>query len=516
MKRLCFVAILAVILSFTHLGAAEAPRHGGRLVFGLRNDLSTLNPFIRTQSSNFYIRGLVYEALLDYDKDGKQVPALAESWKASSDGKTYTFKLRSGVKFHDGREMTAADVKWCIEYAMDPENRATGLVPLKDVQAVSAADKLTVEIVLKKPDATFLSTISSIRPFPIVPKESVPRGGGRIQSAPPGTGPFVLKDYKAAREITLARHPDYWQKGLPYLDEIILKPVEDEQVRFASLRAGDLNMIERTPYSFISRIVKGEYPQLKTAVAKYAGYRRLLFNVAAPPFNNVKLRQAVRYALDKRKYIEGAFWGLGETTDQLMPKDSPWYVKLPEIKRDVAKVKALLKEAGGADFEAELLGLKSEEEELQVLQQLISSAGIKTKVTILENVARRARESSGDFMIVFSGSDIPNDPGEEYPAEFGCSEEEVKAKKWGENSSGYCNREFDRLVEEAGRILDSKRRYELYAKATRILHDEAPEIPLALVPRYYTYHQKFRGFETDSDGRFNMTTSGLSRTWVIP
>jgi peptide/nickel transport system substrate-binding protein len=315
----------------------------------------------------------------------------------------------------------------------------------------------------------------------------------------------------------LLRHAEYWQKGVPYLDELILKPAEDEQVRFASLRAGDLNMIERTPYSVISRIVKGEYPQLKTSVAKYAGYRRLLFNVAAPPFKNLKLRQAVHYALDKGKYIEGAFWGLGEATDQLMPKDSSWHVKLPEVKRDVAKVKTLLKEAGvAADFEAELLGLKSEEEELQVLQQLLSSAGIKTKVAILENAARRARESTGDFMIVISGSDIPNDPGEEYPSEFGCNEEEVKTKKRGENSSGYCNRELDRLLDEAGRILDPKRRYELYAKATRILHDEVPQIPLVLVPRYFTFHQKFRGFETDVDGRLNMTTGGLSRTWIAP
>jgi ABC-type transport system substrate-binding protein len=192
MKRLSFLAALAAVLSSICLDAAEAPRHGGRLVFGLRNDLSTLNPFIRTQSSNFYIRGLVYEALLDYDKDGKQIPALAETWKASNDGKTYAFKLRSGVKFHDGREMTAADVKWSIEYAMNPENRATGLVPLKEVQSVKTTDKLSLEIALKKPDAAFPSTMSSIRPFPVVPKDSVPRAGGKILSAPPGTGPFVL------------------------------------------------------------------------------------------------------------------------------------------------------------------------------------------------------------------------------------------------------------------------------------------------------------------------------------
>jgi ABC-type transport system substrate-binding protein len=421
------------------------------------------------------------------------------------------------VKFHDGKEMTAEDVKWSIEYAMDPQNRATGLVSLKGVQAVQVRDKLVVEVVLKEIDATFVSTISSIRAFPVVPRESVARAGGKVLSAPPGTGPFVLKEHKAGREILFVRHKDYWQKGVPYLDEVVMKPVEEEQVRFASVRAGDLDIIERTPYAVVGKLLKGEYPQLTTTVAKYAGYSRILFNAASPPFNNVKLRQAVRYALDRQKYIEGAFWGLGEPTDQLMPKETPWHVKLPEVKRDVAKVKALLKEAGvGADFEVEFMGPKSEEAKMQVLQQQLSSAGVKTKLLLVDNAARRSRESAGDFMLVWSGSDIPNDPGEEYPAEFGCNEEGVKAKKRGINASGYCNREFDRLVEEAGKIFDPKRRYELYAKAARILHDEIPDIPLAMVPRFYTHQQKVRGFETDWDGRFNLTAGGLSRVWLAP
>jgi peptide/nickel transport system substrate-binding protein len=519
MKRVCFALVFFALPLFSarFIVAAETPVYGGRLTFGIRSDLTSLNPFFRTQSTNINARELAYETLLDTDKSRKLIPALAESWKVSPDGKSYTFRLRKGVKFHNGQEMTAEDVKWSMEYAMDPRNGATGQVPLKKVQTVNVRDRLTIEILLHKPDAIFLSQVSSIRLFPVVPKESISPEKGPLLSVPPGTGPFILKEHRSAREIVFVRHKDYWQKGVPFLDEVVFKPGLEDTVQFASLRAGDLDIIERTPSSVVNDLVKDKFPGLGASFAKYASYRSLLFNTASPPFNNVKLRHAVLYALDKQQFLAGAFWGLGEPADQLMPKESPWHVKLPEVKRDVGKVQMLLKEAGvGSDFQVELLGLKEEQEELQVLQHLLNSAGIKTTVAVLERAARVAREKSGDFMVILRGSNIPNDPGELLAPRFGCNEEEVRTKKRGENSSGFCNREFDRLVEEAGRILDAKRRYELYAKATRIIYNELPDISLVRVPRPYTHRQKVRDFHTDWDGRFNMTTGGVSRVWISP
>ena len=497
------------------LTGAEAPKYGGRLVLAIRNDINGLNPFLRTTSTNVYVRQLVYESLLDFDKKGKLVPSLADSWTISPDGKSYVFKLRNGVKFHDGKELGAEDVKWSVDYAMDPNNGATGLSMLKSVERVTVKDKLTVEIVLKNAHAGFLSMVATIRPFPIVPSRSVPAGKLDLAGFPPGTGPFVFKDYKPAREIAFVRNKEYWRKGFPYLDDLVLKPVLEDQVRFTGVRAGDLDIIERTPYSFIAKILKGEYRDLKTAVAKHAGYRRLLFNVADPPFNDVRLRRAVRSAIDKRKYIDGAFWGLGEPADQLFPGGSPWRVTLPEVKPDPSKVKAMLKETGVAsDWELELIGQKSEEEELQVIHQQLTAAGIRTKVTILERGARVSRESSGDFMMVLSGGDIPNDPAEEFQSEFGCAEEEVKAKKRIENSSGHCNKEVDRLLDTAIKTSDPKQRYELYRKVIQVFHDDVVDIPLAYVPRYFVFQQKVLWFETDSDGRFNMPDGGLSRVWL--
>ena len=510
-----FIWALLLLFPADLLTGAEAPKYGGRLVLAIRNDINGLNPFVRTTSTNVYVRQLVYESLLDFDKHGKLVPALAESWTISADGKSYLFKLRKGVRFHDGKELGAEDVKWSAEYAIDPNNSATGWSMLKSVERVTVKDKLVIEFVLKNPHAAFLSLMATIRPFPIVPSRSLPSGKLDLPAFPPGTGPFAFKDYKPAREITFVRNKNYWRKGLPYLDELALKPVLEDQVRFTAVRAGDLDMIERAPYSFAAKILKGEYRDLKIGEAKSAGYRRLLFNVADAPLNNLRLRQAVRYAVDKKKYIDGAFWGLGEPADQLFPGASPWRVKLPEIKPDPAKVKGLLKDAGIApDFELEVIGQKSEEEELQVLHQQLTSAGIKTKVTILERGARVTRESSGDFMVVLSGGDIPDDPAEEFQSEFGCAEEEVKAKKRTENSSGYCNKEVDRVLETAIQTRDAKQRYELYRKVIQIFHDEVVDIPLAYVPRYFVFQQKVLGFETDADGRFNLPDGGLSRVWL--
>jgi peptide/nickel transport system substrate-binding protein len=511
-------SFLTVLLVAGFSEGAESPRYGGRLVFGLARDITGLNPFVRTRSTNKYVRQIAYETLLDYDTKGNLVPALAESWTISPDGRVYTLRLRRGVKFHNGEELTAEDVRWCAEYAKDPKNTATGVTFLERVQTVSVKDKYTVEIFLKEPQAIFLNLLASVEAsFPVLPKGSVPAAQSNLPSPPPGTGPFEFKSYRTAREIVFARNKNYWQKGLPYLDEIVIKPVEDEQVRFAALRAGDVDMIERTSYAFVKKILNREYPEIRFTEAKHSGFRRLIFNVVNPPFNDLKLRQAVLYALDKKKYLDGAFWGLGEPANHAIPVDNPWYVKLPEAKRDVARVRALLQEAKpGAEFEVEILARRGEEPEIQILREQLTSAGIKTRIALLESAGREARTRAGDFMMVLSGMDVPNDPGDDFAVEYGCNEAEVLAKRRGQNQAGYCNREFDRLMAEAAKVQDPKKRYELYAKALAILNQEIPIISLAFVPRYFSYRQNVRGFTTDGTGRFNTSTSGFSRMWIEP
>jgi ABC-type transport system substrate-binding protein len=411
--------------------------------------------------------------------------------------------------------MTAEDIVWCANYAMNPKVGATGGTQLDRVKSVAALDRYTVRFTLTVSQGSFLSRMASLRPFPVVPRNSIPENAEKFSTYPPGTGPFAFKEWKPERELVLARFRDYWQKGVPYLDELVIKPVSDPTVRFASVRAGDLHMIERTPYVFVKKAESGEVSQIKATPARISGFDRLAFNVAAPPFNNQKLRLAVAYAVDKKRYLEGVYWGYGEPIDQRSYPGSPWFVKLPPMERDPAKVKTLLKEAGvGENFEFEILGRQGAEESYQVLQNQLTNAGFKVKLVVLSGSAYQERTRSGDFQSVLLGGSLAPDPDDIYPAEYVCEEDLVKAKKRRLNYPGYCNPEVDRLLDEAGKITDQKKRYELYAKVTRILNDEMPVLNLALVPRFFAYNQKVKGFVTDAAGRFSTTTFGISHVWL--
>jgi ABC-type transport system substrate-binding protein len=156
-------AFILSLLFVQHLGsveAAEKPKSGGRLIFAMESDVSTMNPFVRMISTDQLMRSLMYETLLDFDIKGGIVPALAESWTISKDGLEYTVKLRSGVKFHNGQEMTPEDVKWSAEYAIEPKNGATGFSLMQGVTSVSIVDKQHIRFRLKEPTAAFLSTLA--------------------------------------------------------------------------------------------------------------------------------------------------------------------------------------------------------------------------------------------------------------------------------------------------------------------------------------------------------------------
>jgi peptide/nickel transport system substrate-binding protein len=418
------------------------------------------------------------------------------------------------VKFHNGKELTSADVKWVVEYAMNPKNGSEGLSYLRGVKNVRMVDPLTIEFGLSEPKPVFLSYLSLLRPFMIVPGGSVPAGSEKVDVFPPGTGPFQFKEARGLGHVVLARNPNYWQKGLPYLDQVVFRTSEDPTVRFTNLRAGDLDLIERAPYVFVRQVESGAVPNIKATAAPYAGFRRLIFNVAEPPFDNVKLRQAVAFAIDRKEYLQAAFWGYGTPTQQRFPGDSPWHVKLPDRERDVAKVKSLLKEAGAAGgVEIEFLGRRGTDSEYQVIQRQLETAGIKVKVLLLEGAAFRERQRRGTYQLGLFGGDYPDDPADTYPPEYACDEEATKAKKRTRNWPGYCNPELDRILSQAA-TGELKKRQELYAKATRILFDDAPDISLAYVPRFFAFHEKVKGFTTDADGRFSAGTFGVTKTWI--
>jgi peptide/nickel transport system substrate-binding protein len=513
MQRIFF----SVLLFFLFAGAGELksqerPQTGGTLNIGIHSDLYGINPFIRMRSIDAHVRSVVYETLVAMDAKFQIKPYLAESWNISPDGKEYTFNLRRGVKFHNGQEMAAEDIKWGIEYARDPRHGATAFNQLEDIQAVRVLDRHKIAFVLKRPSAGFLASLTTLSGIFVLPKDSIPMGQTNVQSMPPGTGPFVFKEWRAGSHATFEKFKDYWQKGLPYPDRVVFKPVIDETARLAALRAGDLDIINRVPSPWVLRVQKGEVRDLQLSPSRYAGYNRLSLNVVAPPFNNLKLRQALTYALDRKKILEGAYWGLGDLAYERFPKGSPWNFDIPARERNLDKVKELLKEAGYKGEKITLIA-RPGQDEAPFVQQQLKEAGINLHVEIIEAGAYRKRSRVGEFEMSFSGGEFWADP-DPATVEFACDEEAVKRRQRDQNRSGYCNKEVDALFRQAASVTDYKKRYEIYKKAFTIVDNEAAEIPLLFEHRYFGARPHVRDFVTDTNQAFRWLEGGVHKSWI--
>jgi len=337
---------LAIASSNLSIAATDQPKYGGTLTFASHRDISTMNPLVRTSSHNKWIRRLMFEPLLEVDERGKIQPYLAESWDISSDGKTYTFRLRSGVKFHNGQEMTSEDVKFAMDYTLNPKNGASGRSRLGQVDRVEAPDKYTLKVYLKMQTPVFIASVTSIQSFSVVPKGSLAEGKRRPAAFPPGTGPFKFVEWQANQRLVVARNENYW-RAKPFLERVIFRPIPDSTIRLVALRSGDVDLVVRVPGQWARQLVRGKLKDLSYLKTPNSGLYRIQFNAARPPFSSKKLRQAVAHALDKKELIQATFFGFGHPIVQKYPKGHPWYFdEIPSLLHDTNKARALLKEAG--------------------------------------------------------------------------------------------------------------------------------------------------------------------------
>ena len=358
-----------------------------------------MNPLVRTSSHNKWVRRLMFEPLLEVDKGGKIQPYLAESWDISNDGKTYTFRLRSGVKFHNGQEMTAEDVKFSMDYTLNPKNGASGRSRLGQVDGVEATDKYILKVHLKMQTPVFITSLTTIQSFSVVPKGSLAEGKRRPAAFPPGTGPYKFVEWQANQRLVVTRNENYW-RAKPFLEKIIFRPIPDSTIRLVALRSGDVDLVVRVPGQWARQLVRGKLKDLSYLKTPNSGLYRMQFNTVRPPFNSKKLRQAVAHALDKKELIQATFFGFGHPIVQKYPKGHPWYFdEIPSLSHDSNKAKALLKEAGYKGEAIELVtGNSSVNQTLaSTIQAQLRRVGISVKTQPLESGAYRQRVRKGNF-----------------------------------------------------------------------------------------------------------------------
>ncbi|NMN68974.1 ABC transporter substrate-binding protein [Rhizobium sp. 57MFTsu3.2] len=492
-----FFAIAAAGMTAVH---ADDIKQGGQMVVTYKDDVSTLDPAIGYDWQNWSMIKSLFDGLMDYEPGTSTLRKdLAEDYTISDDGKTFTFKLRKGVKFHNGREMTAEDVKYSLDRVTNPATQSPGAGffgsikgfdkmadgSAKSLEGVTVVDPYTIKFELTRPDATFLHVMAINFSF-VVPKEEVEKWGADFGKHPVGTGAFKLGEWTLGQKLVFERNKDYWNAGLPKLDQITFEVGQEPVVALLRLQKGEVDVAGDgiPPAKFLE--VKNDPTYAKLIVEGgqlHTGY--VTMKTTIKPFDNVKVRQAVNMAINKDRIIR-IINGRAVPANQPLPPTMPGFAKDYEgYKYDVEGAKKLLAEAGLADgFETELYVYNTDPQPriAQAIQQDLAAIGIKAEIKSLAqaNVIAAGGEPDQAPMVWSGGmawiADFP-DPSNFYGPILGCS----GAVKGGWNWSYYCNKALEERATAADSITDPAKKAEREEAWRSIFLDIMKDAPWAPV-----------------------------------
>lgn len=309
----------------------QSPRHGGTLTFYHSSGVRTLDPHIAYDELSIIAVRYLFDGLLDYDEHGRVVASLAELPQVSDGGRRFSFRLRRGVRFHNGREMTSEDVRWSLERMLHPDSASPGVNfftnlgglheyragNTKHIAGIRVTDRYGIEFQLRHPDQTFLNVMAMTFAYP-VPAENYARYGRGVAQHPVGTGPFRLASWERSVRLVFERHRQYWRPGLPYLDRVIYLENVERDVAVMRFRNGDVDHAHR--FTLPDRLFFERSPQWSPYVARYAeaDIWGITLNCQMFPFDNVHVRRAVAAAIDRERWSR-ARNGLLRPTGQPIP-----------------------------------------------------------------------------------------------------------------------------------------------------------------------------------------------------
>ncbi|WP_180960130.1 ABC transporter substrate-binding protein [Neobacillus cucumis] len=468
---------------------AGKPTYGGTLVRAdIYGDPQNLDPAIRSHgTSTSMITWNIFEPLVRYDAvKGKFLPANAESWEISTDGKVYSFTLRKGVKFHNGREVTAEDFKYTLERVLNPKTASpnagslTGIVgskefmagKSKEVSGIKVVNSTKLEITLSKPDNTFL-TIMSLPFTGAVPKEVVEEKGDKFGQEPVGAGPFKFSKWVRDSEVDLVANEDYYA-GKPYLEKVDYIIMTDQTARDNAFASKQIDMMVlgdaqykryATDPSYKSQIV--EVPELFT--------RNMKFNLDKKgPWQDVRVRQAINYAIDRDTIIGSVIQGKAYSALGVLPTSIQGFNKaVTSYKYEPKKAKKLLEEAGyGNGFTLNILttshpafGLPA----VEALSGYLEKVGIKVKTEQVDFATLTDRLNSGNYEVAMSSNGGSTNPVEYLSRYFHSKNDGASG-----NTSHYKNPAVDTLLDKASETTDNKEMISDLQKAEDLIVKDAP------------------------------------------
>src|SRR5689334_6098033 len=467
LARIFLVAGFGVALSAM---PANAQKAGGSITVGLELDIPGFDPLKVGvyDTAALTASSAIFETLTYLDANGKAQPRLALSWEPSEDFKMWTFKLRPGVKFHDGTPFNAAAYKANFDRQKDPANKCRCAFYIAGITSVEAPDDLTVVYNLKDPAVNFPSLVSYASQNSAVHSPTAWKTkGDDYNRNPVGTGPYILKSWTAGDRMILEKNPNYWDKDKIYFDRIVLKLLPDAQSRFASLQSGEVDLIWDDEYDpdNIQRAQKD--PKLTVHTYTGSGAAVYAMNTKTPPFDDVRVRQALAMAIDRKK------WSQALTNGLLRPASNPYgdgsWVKCKDdgaLPYDVEKAKALIKDYGKpVEFKMLVTATPRGRTVGQVLQQLWKRAGANMEIEQVDQATIPPRAFMRQFQLTPWRIVDLADPDPQMYANFHTGSPVALAN--------YSDPELDRLLEHARTTAEIDKRSEDYCAISRLINKEA-------------------------------------------
>jgi len=499
-------------------------QRGGTLVTVIQPEPSTLSSVINNNYANGSVSANVYDGLLRYDEAMAPQPALAESWEVAEDGKSILFRLRRGVKWHDGSDFTSADVRFSA-LELWRKLHARGRVTFASLDDVEVPDDDTAIFRLRAPAPVILSALnaaeSQVQPKHIYESTDILKNPAN--NAPVGTGPFIFKEWKKGQYIVLERNPDYWEAGKPYLDRIIFRTIPDEASRAAALETGEVQYAPFTavPLSDVARLRNDPTLAIETRGYAFQSHVFLIdFNLKRPIFADIRVRRAIAHAIDRKGLIETVWYGLGKPAISPVPSQLARFHN-PDVPRydfDPALAEKLLDEAGyprkadGIRFSIYQDYIPFGEvyrNAAEYMRGNLKRVGIDLVVRGQDYPAWTRRVYSDyDFDTDTDTVAVMMDPEMGLPRLL-LSTNYVRGVPTS-NNSGYDNPEADRVIKALQVEPDETRRKALFGQLQTIAMTDLPLLPLSEMRHITVYNRKVHGLATTPDAAL----AALTNVWI--
>lgn len=494
----------ACVFAMLVTGAAHAQQQA---VMAVASTFTTLDPYDANDTLSQAVSKSFYQGLFSFDKNMKLVNVLATSYQASPDGKVYTIKLRQGVKFQDGTDFNAAAVKANFDRVTDPANKLKRYNMFNRIEKTEVIDPYTVRFTLKSPFSAFINVLAHPSAVMISPA-ALKKWGKDIAFHPVGTGPFELVSWKQTDDLKVKKFAGYWKAGYPKIDAIDWKPVVDNNTRAALMQTGEADFAFQVPYEQAAMLKSN--PKVDLIATSSIIERYISLNMNQKPFDNLKVRQALNYAINKEALAKVAFSGYATPADGVVPQGVEFAAKEGPWPYDPAKARALLKEAGYPNgFQTTLWSAytySTAVKVIQFVQQQLAQVGIKAQVQALEAGQR--------VSMVESAQDPKAAPVRMYYTGWSSSTGEAD---WAlspllasisfppkmVNTAYYKNDTVDSDLKQALETTDRAKKAALYTDAQKRIWNDAPWIFLVQEKVIYARSKRLSGVYVMPDGSFN-------------